>query len=127
MLRYQYKGVAKLRGHNIFLCMNGINHDGYLYCIFKQPLSNFDILQGVYAGITSRRLPVCGKIAIHKIGASSIHAVIANFIKSNEVDPRIARLLEGSYNNLIEVEDLPINILAELPEIDHSERILAHE
>lgn len=116
MVRYEYTGEAELRGHNVFFRMKGLNRAGYLYCIFKQPLGDFDILQGVYAGITSRRLPVCGKIVMRKTGTSSLQSVRPVFLRSDEMDSRITRLLEGKFQNLIQVEDLLVNVLSELTE-----------
>lgn len=113
-VRYRYKGIAKIRGHNIYLYLSGLNHDGYLHCIFKEPLSSFDILFGVYSGITSSRLPVCGKLLMRRHGLNDYLQVTPAFLRASEVPRKIKQLLESTTENLIIVDDLPVYLFEEL-------------
>lgn len=112
--RYRYVGEVRHRGHNVYIDLSGINHDGYMHCVFKEPLGSFDILIGVFSAITSNRLPVCGRLLLKKTSASSLLEITPSFIEESNIDPRIASVLNTNVKNLDIVEDFSVYLIEEI-------------
>jgi hypothetical protein len=114
--RYRYRGKLRLLGHNVFITMRGLNHDGYMYCIFKEPLGHFDVLTGVFAAITTNRLPVAGRMLLRRVHGMDAANVVPAFLAATEVSATAKALLHNDSGDLVIVPDLPIWQYRELEE-----------
>lgn len=117
--RYRYRGQIRLFGHNIFIEMRGPNHEGYMYCVFKEPLGDFDVLVGVFAAITSTRLPVAGRILMRRT-SRAFEDVMPAFLNANDLSAGIACNVKAMVDNLIIVPDLPVFQYEELVKEVHN-------
>ncbi|WP_462163330.1 hypothetical protein [Pseudoalteromonas xiamenensis] len=113
-VRYHYKGRAYEKGHNFFLNFDGLSHEGDMNFVFKVPISSFDVLIGVYSGITSSRLPVSGKVILKREAIDNFRALNSSFEDSENVPEKIRGLLASDSPRLMLANDLAVNVFDEI-------------
>jgi len=112
--RYHYQGSCEVKGHNVFFSLEEVSHDGYMHLVFKEPASAFNILVGVYSGITSNRRPVAGKMVLKRSELSTALAINPSFVSKESIPRAVADQLSTVTGALLLVEDLSVNLLEEI-------------
>ena len=103
---YKYEGKAEVVENNLYIFLKGENHNEYIQIIFNEPLTReFDVLVGVYSAVTENRIPVIGKMLLHKIGQPTN----CERIRFDKADPRITTFLNRPENPIVVPKiDLPL-------------------
>ncbi len=95
---YKYKGALALDDNNVYLFLDGDGHTEHMLLIFNEPLTpEFDVLTGIFAAVTEKRVPVVGKILWRKSPTPTTCARI----RLKEIDPRIGKFLDQEGNPMV--------------------------
>jgi hypothetical protein len=108
-----YRGRLRTSGQTVFVELTGIDIAARKYCIFADPMADFEALVGVSASITAfRHLPMAGRVLLKRCHD---HAVILPLrLPEDQVPEPIRRLVRASTETQIIVNEPPFEHFADL-------------